>query len=191
MKHHNRLLPCPAFARPYLSLNAADKTWTCPNCGEIPPFQLVNGQYARRMCLCERQTRDQEEREAIHHTLSHLQAEHTYSWLGRTWKEDGLLQKTFATFQRERQPLACDKAQQFSQNPRGVLSLYGPYGIGKTHLLAAIANHLSIAGKACLFASTVTFFDAIQDQIQHERDYLNYLNKLCIHPCSSSMTWIS
>ena len=180
MKQHSGLLPAPHFARPYLSTDAAEKTWTCPQCGEIQPFELVGGFYTRRMCPCERRAREEQEREAIRHLLLRSQAEQTYSWLGRSWREEGLVLKTFASFQRERQLLAYNTTWRFTQDPHGVLALYGPFGVGKTHLLAAIANQLCLAGKACLFASAVTLFDAIQDRMQHKEDYHELL-KQAIH----------
>ena len=38
--------------------------------------------------------------------------------------------------------------------PQGTLVLYGSYGTGKTHLLAAIANAVASRGQTCRFAST-------------------------------------
>jgi len=58
-----------------------------------------------------------------------------------------------------------------------VLALYGSYGTGKTHLLVAVANHLGTTGTPCLFASAVTFFDAIQDCIQQNQDYHQLLRR--------------
>ncbi|MBO0793891.1 MAG: ATP-binding protein, partial [Ktedonobacteraceae bacterium] len=59
----------------------------------------------------------------------------------------------------------------FAFNPQGNLLLYGPYGLGKTHLLAALANLRRAAGRPCLFASAVTLFDAIQEQVSNNEDY--------------------
>lgn len=41
---------------------------------------------------------------------------------------------------------ALDAARQFAQNPVGILAIWGPNGRGKTHLLAAIHNHLRLYG---------------------------------------------
>ena len=39
-------------------------------------------------------------------------------------------------------------AVRFAKNPRGILTLYGPNGTGKTHLLVAIGNELLSRGVA-------------------------------------------
>jgi DNA replication protein DnaC len=95
----------------------------------------------------------------------------TYSWLGRAWSEPRLATKTFANFQRERQPDAYALAQAFAARPEGTLALYGAFGTGKTHLLAAIANAVAAAGRTCRFASVVSLFDALQERIKLGQDY--------------------
>jgi DNA replication protein DnaC len=59
------------------------------------------------------------------------------------WTE-GLHQQTFETFQRRNDSLdsAARQASTFAQQPRGWLILVGDVGRGKTHLAAAIKNHL-------------------------------------------------
>ena len=165
------LIRAPAAARKYLSQDPAEKTWTCPVCGLIPPFALAGGWYARRRCACEREAEERQAIQTLQHLSGQAQVVRTYTWLGPAWSEPGLAEKTFATFRRERHPQAFDLAHSFAQNPQGVLALYGSYGTGKTHLLAAVANHLGTTGTPCLFASAVTLFDAIQDGIQQNQDY--------------------
>jgi DNA replication protein DnaC len=101
----------------------------------------------------------------------------TYTWLGRAWSEPGLAAKTFATFRGERQPDAYELAQAFAMDPVGTLALYGSYGTGKTHLLAAIANAVTAAGCICRFASVVSLFDALQERIQAGQDYHELVRK--------------
>ena len=86
------------------------------------------------MCPCERRAREEQEREAIRHLLLRSQAEQTYSWLGRSWREEGLVLKTFASFQKERQLLAYNTTMRFTQDPHGVLALYGPFRGGQNAL---------------------------------------------------------
>jgi DNA replication protein DnaC len=95
----------------------------------------------------------------------------TYTWLGRTWPEPELADKIFATFRQERQPEAYELAQAFAARPKGTLALYGSFGTGKTHLLAAIANAVTATGRTCRFASVVSLFDALQERIEQKRDY--------------------
>ncbi len=106
----------------------------------------------------------------------------TYTWLGREWADEELQHQTFATFDWTRQPKAFDLARQFALNPSGVLALYGSYGLGKTHLLAAIANARNDAGDCCLFASAVTLFDAIQQRIRRDEDYSGLLRRAITTP---------
>jgi len=157
---------------------AAEKTWTCSQCGqEVPPRALPDGRYLRRSrCACEwetyraRQVEVQREQQQVLRELS-------YVWIGRKWAEMGLSQKMFANFQRERQPQAFDYARRFVTDTRGVLALYGGYGVGKTHLLAAIANAVRISGRTCLFASTVMLFQAIQERVSNGRSYHELLER--------------
>lgn len=46
---------------------------------------------------------------------------------------------------------AFDAAQQFARDPRGWLVLYGGFGVGKTHLAAAIAGELAAKRTSVLF----------------------------------------
>ena len=50
MKHIRNLYPAPAWAKSRLSQDPAEKTWTCPVCGIIPPLAVADGWYARRPC---------------------------------------------------------------------------------------------------------------------------------------------
>lgn len=176
------LLPAPMGARKYLSTNPADKTWSCPNCGDIAPLPLAEGFYARRLCACERRRIDVQQIDTMRQIVRQTQAEQTYSWIGRAWMEEGVQEKTFASFQRDRQPVAFEQAQHFCQKPAGVLALYGSYGTGKTHLLVAIANQLRQEGTPCLFVSALTLFEAISDRLQHEQDYHVLLKRAIATP---------
>src|SRR5690242_9941171 len=104
MKHIRNLYPAPAWAKSRLSQDPAEKTWTCPTCGIIPPLAFAAGWYARRPCACERAAREAEETLKLAAELAHARQALTYTWLGRAWAEPGLSAKTFGTFQCERQP---------------------------------------------------------------------------------------
>ncbi len=79
---------------------------------------------------------------------------------------------TFATFevrrpnlparQRETLQAAYDAARAYAENPQGWLLLRGPYGTGKTHLAAAIANHLAQAGHLVLFIMVPDLLDHLR-----------------------------
>jgi DNA replication protein DnaC len=168
------------------SKNPSDHTWQCPTCGKVPPLLLPTGWYVRRPCACQRRVWQEQEQRQLPRTLDEAlrqaQREQTYIWLGREWADEGLHQQTFVTFDRAQQPKAYDLAHQFSLAPSGVLALYGSYGLGKTHLLAAIANTRNDAGDCCLFASAVTLFDAIQQRISRDEDYSGLLRRAISTP---------
>ncbi len=182
MKNIRNLYPAPAWAKARLSQDPVEKTWTCPVCGVVPPLVFADGWYARRPCTCERAAREAREVAQLRAELAQARAALTYTWLGRAWAEPGLASKTFETFQRERQPAAYDLAQAFVERPQGVLALYGSYGTGKTHLLAAIANAVSAAGRTCRFASTTLLFGAVQERIGQGLDYLDLYRRAIAAP---------
>jgi DNA replication protein DnaC len=81
--------------------------------------------------------------------------------------------RTFATFQDRREeglPLeetrslerAVKAAAGFAAKPRGWLVLTGPYGSGKTHLAAAIANDLADKGSPPLFIMVPDLLDHLR-----------------------------
>lgn len=152
------------------------QTWTCPHCGVVPAkeLHLAPGYYIRRSCPCEVSQREQQ---AVKAALGASLLEQRYTWIGREWADLALLQKSFATFERTPQPVAVETAQAFAHDPQGALVLYGPYGVGKTHLLAAIANARCAEGKSCLYVSAVTLFEVLQERIQQNRDYRDLLKR--------------
>ncbi|MGZ3626538.1 MAG: DnaA ATPase domain-containing protein [Ktedonobacteraceae bacterium] len=177
MKRLHDLLPAPAWMLPRLSRNAAEKTWMCQTCGVVPPIALADGWFARRLCRCERAAFDARQLHQLQEEQRQVRTALTYTWLGRAWSEPGLAAKTFATFRGERQPDAYELAQAFAAETVGTLALYGSYGSGKTHLLAAIANAVASSGRICRFASVVSLFDALQERIQIGQDYHELLRK--------------
>jgi DNA replication protein DnaC len=75
-----------------------------------------------------------------------------------------LSEKSFETF-RLRVPgvqQGYQAALAFATHPKGWLLLLGPYGCGKTHLAAAIAN-------VCLARSSVVLFSTVPDLLDHLR----------------------
>lgn len=85
----------------------------------------------------------------------------------------GLLQNmTFQNFDmramelqgEERQQLwnAVNSVKQFASDPSGWLALIGPYGVGKTHLAAAVANRRVAAGNTALFIVVPDLLDHLR-----------------------------
>jgi hypothetical protein len=154
------LLSLPAPLRARLRADPAEQTWECPRCGIIEPLALAGG-YLRRRCPCAQATQEAEQQRSQQAVVTVARAASTFRWLGKEWAEAEVASRTFATFELERHPEAFAQAQQFALHPRGTLLLHGTWDTGKTHLLAAIANAVNARGGACLFASTVSLFDAI------------------------------
>src|SRR5260221_380998 len=70
-----------------------------------------------------------------------------------------------------RSPGAFQTVRDFMDLLAGSLVLHGPFGTGKTHLLAALCNHiLKEKKRPCLFASAPNLFSAIQTRIQNDQD---------------------
>jgi DNA replication protein DnaC len=182
MKRVCNLYPAPAWALSRLSREPQEKTWICPQCGVMPPIAFSDGWYARRPCACERAAIDAEQTCKLAAERAQARQAFTYTWVGRTWAEPGLAAETFQTFHVARQPVAVEVAQAFAARPQGTLALYGSYGTGKTHLLAAIANAVAARGQTCRFASTTLLFGAIQERIGQGEDYLDLFRRATSAP---------
>src|SRR5579883_616060 len=171
--------------RGLLSQDAGALTWSCPTCGLIQPGRW-KGWFYRRLCPCKRQAleqrRQQEEQRQAQQALAEHRRALVYGWLGSSWPQKGLEGKTFASFEQTEQWEAFEQVQAWACQPQGTLLLYGDYGTGKTHLLAAIANLRRERGESVLFASTVTLFDAIQDRIRQKQDYHGLLKRAIAAP---------
>jgi len=175
------LLTLPAPLRARLRMDPVEQTWECPRCGIIEPIALAGG-YLRRRCPCAQAAWEAEQQRAQQAALTAARVASTYRWLGQEWVEAEVASRTFATFDPDHYHRAFERAKQFARNPSGVLLLHGSWGTGKTHLLASIANAVNARGGACLFASTVSFFDAIQARIQQQQPYQELLARAIATP---------
>jgi DNA replication protein DnaC len=156
-------------------------TWQCPEHGTIEPKGYeVDGvmHYSRQYCDCSIRERNQKEQEKRKAEMKEKQAKQTYSWLGDRWADMSLRKKTFDNFISERQPEASQFAQLFTQKASGTLILYGTFGTGKTHLLAAVCNEaLAKYDRTSLFTTAPELFAAIQQYIAHNEDYYTLVEK--------------
>lgn len=175
-----------AVERGLLSDDPDKVSWQCPTCGFVRPFPWGHGLYARGICACRRRAIEEQQTAQLRQQIATIHREQlavqVYGWLGKQWPQEGLQEKSFATFDWQRQPTGYTQALSFARQPVGILYLYGGYGVGKTHLLAAIANQQCERGIAVLFASVVTLFDAIQDRIRHDEDYHELLRRAIATP---------
>ena len=150
-----------------------------------PVFEKSLNRYRKAMCPCEReaQARNKQMREQ-HACARRIDAFRldTFGWLGKAWADAGLETKTFANFEEIRQTEAFETVKSFQDIMRGTLILYGPFGTGKTHLLAALCNALHEQDKTSLFASSTKLFAAIQDLIGRKESYVSLLNRAMYTP---------
>jgi len=147
-----------------VSRSAHEVYWICETCGPIEPIVCANG-FIRCQCACER---------AQWEMLKNIHGEQPistrcYSWLGRHVIDD-LADKTFDNFYPDHQPdrmafvghrASCKiyAGQIVLKQPVDNLLLVGGFGTGKTHLAAAILNHLRVHHVGCLFCTVQDLFD--------------------------------
>lgn len=169
-----------------------DRTWTCVageedkangvpfirlGCGVIRP--KIVGEYVIRLhCPCEKQAfKDFEEKKA------RLQWEKEqlplcYDWLDAAPIAEEMAMMTFDNFDHTRQPEAYVQVQSFTDILSGSMILHGPYGTGKTHLLAALCNELRTRKEnpiSSRFATTSALFNAIQKKVQKDEPYYQFI----------------
>jgi DNA replication protein DnaC len=73
-----------------------------------------------------------------------------------------------AVQQAESLERAYNQAQTYAESPRDWLLLQGPYGCGKTHLAAAIANQAVVNGIPTLFLTVPDLLDALRFAFEAE-----------------------
>ena len=165
-----------------LSERFGSATFVRKGCGVIEPLETLPGRFIRKACPCESVFRDecrkQQEIEEWHRTRAPL----TFGWLGHRYGNLTLAEKTFENFDRSRQPEAWDNVKMFAGTLYGTLILHGPYGTGKTHLLAAVCNQVLRQMKSARFIIAPKFFGAIQAKISENEDYQPILQQAITTP---------
>lgn len=165
-----------------LPTDPQEATWECPTCGVQEPQSFdVEGiaHYGRRpMCACQKEAQERKEKEQRRLEWVEMQSSRIYSWLGSRWSDLSLKEKTFENFDATRQVEAYEAARLYASNPNGTLVLYGTYGTGKTHLLAAMCNEaLRKHNKPSLFATAPELFASILQKISHDEDYYDLVER--------------
>ena len=172
-----------AMVKRYKSLptDIHEATFHCPEHGPIEPHGYeVDGvmHYARRDCPCQKELREKKEQEKRHTQWLETKAKDTYSWLGERWADMSLREKTFENFKAERQREGYRFAQVFVRKCSGTFILYGTFGTGKTHLLAAICNEALLKHeKTSLFTTAPELFAAIQQRIARHEEYYDLVER--------------
>lgn len=165
-----------------LPTDPQEATWECATCGVIEPQKFdVDGvmHYGRRlMCPCQEEEKARKEKEEQRKVWIEMQAARVYSWMGDRWSNPSLAKKTFENFKAEMQPEAYETAKLYAANPSGTFVLYGTFGTGKTHLLAAICNEALYKYRvASRFTTAPELFGAIQQKIAHKEDYYELVDR--------------
>lgn len=162
-----------------LAASPEGKDYTCPTCGYVPAKEVTlagKTRYIRQICPCQKRARERAEAAERENTLLMHYATRAYKWLGDQWTDTPLMQKTFYTFDETAQPEGAEAARQFVGIFAGSLVLYGPYGTGKTHLLAALCNQVVKERKVSpLFTTAPKLFTAINARISAKEDYSRVL----------------
>lgn len=132
----------------------------CPICHgagyvrlNVPPTDPRFGQAVP--CICKR-------REIAERRLARLRRasnlEHLRQMTFDTFRVDGPEDPEIAFILRD----ALQTAREFAENPKGWLVLTGPFGCGKTHLAAAIANYCIEHGVFALFVVVPDLLDYLR-----------------------------
>jgi DNA replication protein DnaC len=162
-----------------LPTDRAAATKECSECGVLLPNEhLVDGvtYYQPVKCVCEIKAKEREQAEADRKEYLETMSVSTYSWLGSRWTDTALRQKTFENFDASRQTEAFEMSKAYAENPQGSLVLYGTFGTGKTHLLAAICNESLLKhGRRSFFCTSAKMFGSMQQRIHDDRDYNNLI----------------
>lgn len=158
-----------------------ERTWVClagvqddangvkfvrKGCGVIHPKVLDNKYVMRLRCPCEKAAFKAYEEHKARVAWQKEQLPLCYDWLGGAKIAEDMAKLTFESFDRSRQPDAYDMMLAFADDPSGVLILHGQYGIGKTHLAAALCNHLRMRKEnpvASRFCTVSRLFNASQE----------------------------
>lgn len=177
-------LPPDVFSRLGGTRTRQGAIWTCSTCGISPqPRQFANG-FVPGKCPCqvERIQREREEAHAAEQRkaqMQHIQAQcaKCYTWLGSQWSGIGLEDATFQTFNRALQPEGFAAAVDFSESLQGNLVFWSDrsWGTGKTHLAAAICNHLLAQNVSCRFTTAQGLFDAFAARMDDHQGYSDLL----------------
>jgi DNA replication protein DnaC len=161
-------------------------TRECPTCGAVEPRCVIwrdVTRYRTTLCPCEREAEQRARKEKERQEMLATSYKITYGWLSSGTYIYPFRDKTFATFEPSKQPEAYEIAKLWASKPQGALILYGPYGVGKTHLLSAIISAALEEQKIeSLFMTPADLFKAIQERIQSHEHYTTLIDRAIATP---------
>lgn len=180
MEHNRDIIPATDAAHGVSRRGTATREealYICDVCGEVEPYHVkLTGRYLRQPCQCQLAEVRREKLAAYKVLQLREQMRYTFDWLGDDRSDLSLVEKTFENFQVYRQQDAYDAARAFCLNMEGrCLTLYGSYGTGKTHLLAAVCNELRVGGQRSRFTTAPKLFRAMQERIGSHGDYMHLM----------------
>jgi DNA replication protein DnaC len=178
-----------AASRRFLRLpqSAEEGTWVCPVCGVMAPKRLIfkgSVRYVPTRCACQLAQQERQAQEEYRREWLSWQTFRLYNWLGKSWSDEPLRSRTFDNFDPGKQPEAFGAVKLFAATQTGTLVLYGSYGTGKTHLLAALCNDVlsqkpPVPG---LFTTAPKLFGAIQERLSTKEDHRRLIDSAIATP---------
>jgi len=133
---------------------------TCPDCAGAGYYTLAvpigHPDFGKLLpCACRMRAREQRAQEQqAHHTQAVLaELARTLGRLAYAWFDTFDLQRPLVELVWGGATFSIDVQRQALAQPAGWLYLCGPCGAGKSHLAAAIANHLAMRGQGVTYAS--------------------------------------
>lgn len=170
----------PGFYQPQRYNQAPDPEdglkFVYKGCGVMEP-RNIRGFLHRRSCACESEARRFYEEHMQQLAFIRRQTPITYGWLGEGKSDLELAEKSFENYDRSWQPDGYDAVVKYAAITSGTLVLYGTYGTGKTHLLAALCNELIRQQMPCLFVAAPKLFETIQEHISRGEPWVHIVQR--------------
>jgi len=164
---------------------AEEASFECENCGPIAPYHVtLSGRWLKGTCHCMMKAHQEREMADMRLAWMREQPRRSFEWLGKQWTDIALAEKTFENFDIALQQNAYEAIQFFLQDMFGSLVLHSEgYGVGKTHMLAAIVNYLRIEKhRESRFTTAPKLFRAIQEKMDFKESYTQLILIACNTP---------
>ncbi len=143
------------------NVSGGENEWLCPVCGgtgylrqDVPVEHPNFGKLVK--CKCQLQELESKRLNNLR-TISNMKLMARFTF--RNFVPDGI---GLTEERRRNLRMAYEISEEFAGKPAGWLVFLGGYGCGKTHLAAAIANHVIDHGKPALFVVTPDLLDHLR-----------------------------